>query len=101
MPSKSSYPILSADLQVGFHYKLKVIKDLFFHEALSKTVRTLRVSDIDADLNKFVSQEALQKLATLSLRGEVIFPVPLLLTANPFLVGYYRLLLGFSQKEFY
>jgi hypothetical protein len=101
MPNKPSYPILSADLQVGFHYKLKAIKDLFFHEALSKTIKTLRISDVDSELNKYVSEEALQKLATLSLRGEVIFPVPVLLTANPFLVGYYRLLLGFSQKEFY
>lgn len=101
MPNKSSYPILSADLQVGFHYKLKTIKDLFFHEALSKTIKTLKISDIDSELNKYVSEEALQKLATLSLRGEVIFPVPILLNSNPFLVGYYRLLLGFSQKEFY
>ena len=30
-----------------------------------------------------------------------MFPVPCLLNANPYLLGYYRLLLGFSQKEFY
>ncbi len=30
-----------------------------------------------------------------------MFPVPAVLTANPQLLGYYRLLLGFSQKEFY
>jgi len=48
-----------------------------------------------------VSEEALQKLASFSLRGETIFPIPLLLRENPFLIGYYRLLLGFSQKEFY
>lgn len=31
----------------------------------------------------------------------MLFPVPCLLRANPKLLGYYRLLLGFSQKEFY
>jgi hypothetical protein len=101
MPNKVSYPILSADLQVGFHYRLKTIKDLFFHGALSKTVKAVKISDIDFELNKYVAEESLQKLASLSLRGEVIFPIPILLTANPFLIGYYRLLLGFSQKEFY
>ncbi len=30
-----------------------------------------------------------------------MFPVPLVLTANPRLLGYYRLLYGYSQKEFY
>jgi hypothetical protein len=101
MSNKVAYPILSADLQVGFHYRLKAIKDLYFHEALSKTVRTVKISDIDNELNQYVPEDALQKLASLSLRGEAIFPVPLILIANPFLLGYYRLLLGISQKEFY
>jgi hypothetical protein len=30
-----------------------------------------------------------------------VFPVPCLLETQPYLIGYYRLLLGFSQKEFY
>lgn len=101
MSDEVNYPILSADLQVGFHYRLKTIKDLYFHEALSKTVKAIKISDIDKELNQFVSENALQKLALFSLRGEAIFPIPLLLHENPFLIGYYRLLLGFSQKEFY
>jgi len=96
-----TYPILQPDLQVGFYYKLKSIKDLYFHEALSKTVSQVQVADIDRELQMFVAPESLQKVATFSLRGEAIFPVPILLTKNPFLLGYYRLLLGFSQKEFY
>lgn len=34
-------------------------------------------------------------------RGELMFAVPSVLTNNPRLIGYYRLLYGFSQKEFY
>ncbi|MBD1392781.1 XcyI family restriction endonuclease [Mucilaginibacter glaciei] len=101
MPSNVLYPVLSADLQAGFHYRLKAIKELYFHEALSKTVKTIKISDIDFDLNKYVNENSLRQLASLSLRGEIIFPTPHLLYNNPFLVGYYRLLLGFSQKEFY
>ena len=37
----------------------------------------------------------------LVLRGETFFPVPCLLAARPELLGYYRLLYGISQKEFY
>jgi uncharacterized membrane protein YiaA len=40
-------------------------------------------------------------LAKHGLRGELVYPVPYLFANNPFLLGYYRLLLGFSQKEFY
>jgi hypothetical protein len=40
-------------------------------------------------------------LASHGLRGELMFSVPLLLTENPRLLGYYRLLYGYSQKEFY
>ncbi|MCP1381901.1 XcyI family restriction endonuclease [Runella salmonicolor] len=96
-----SFPVLSPELQIGFHYRLKNIKDLYFHEALRKAVQNLQISSIDAELNEYVPTDSLQKLASFSIRGEAIFPVPILLKENPFLLGYYRLLLGFSQKEFY
>src|SRR5271169_1619250 len=40
-------------------------------------------------------------MAAHSLRAELVFPVPMLLESNPRLLGYYRLLYGFSQKAFY
>ena len=96
-----TFPVLSADLQIGFHYRLKNIKDLYFHEALSKAVRNVPIEKLDKELNKTVPASALQKLAVFSIRGEALFPTTLLLKENPFILGYYRLLLGFSQKEFY
>jgi hypothetical protein len=35
------------------------------------------------------------------LRAELLFAVPAVLEKNPYLLGYYRLLMGYSQKEFY
>jgi len=35
------------------------------------------------------------------LRGELVFAVPCVLQANPHLLAYYRLLLGYSQKAFF
>ncbi|RCR71284.1 XcyI family restriction endonuclease [Larkinella punicea] len=99
--SPKNFPTLLPDLQIGLHYRLRNIKDLYFHEALSKAVKNMSISSIDSELNSLVSQDALQKLASFSLRGEALFPLPILLKENPFLLGYYRLLYGFSQKEFY
>lgn len=101
MKNDFSYPILSAELQVGFYFRLNTIKDLYFHDALSKTIQKLKISDIDNQLNNLVSNVSLQKLATVSIRGEALFPLPIILFENPFLLGYYRLLFGISQKEFY
>lgn len=95
------FPILPTDLQIGFFFRLKNLRDLYFHEALKGTVGSSPIHEIDIQLAKLVNPLALQKLARFSLRGECIFPVPLLLISNPYLVGYYRLVLGFSQKEFY
>ena len=99
--SNKPFPVLSPDLQIGFHFRLKNIKDLYFHAALSNAVQKIPVKKIDTELNELVPAEALQKLASFSMRGEALFPLPILLRENPFILGYYRLLLGFSQKEFY
>lgn len=61
----------------------------------------MRISQIDQQLGKFVRADPLAKLASFSIRGEFVFPVPVVLEANPFLLGYYRLLCGLSQKEAY
>jgi hypothetical protein len=62
---------------------------------------TIDLSKLDKELSQFVPEKHLKLLAKLGLRGEVVYPVPCLFETNPSLLGYYRLLLGFSQKEFY
>lgn len=59
------------------------------------------LSRLDTELSALVPSHALKRAAAYTLRGEVLFPVPYLLQTNPQLLGYYRLLFGFSQKEFY
>ena len=94
-------PILKPDLQINFFYRLKTIKEKFFIEALSDTVKELEIPEIDKQLANFVEQKYLNKVASFSLRGELFFPIPYIMEANPFLIGYYRLLFGISQKEMY
>lgn len=95
------FDVLTPDLQISFFFRLKMVEQTYLQEPFRETIKKLEIKTIDQELSKLVSKESLNKLATFSLRGEAVFPVPSILKQNPFLLGYYRLLLGFSQKEFY
>lgn len=101
MNSPLEFPVIDPDLQITFYYRLKEIKDSYFFAALSQTIDVLDIPTLDKELAKYVKPEYLKKLAKFHMRGEVFFPVPYILQNNPKLVGYYRLLFGISQKEFY
>jgi hypothetical protein len=88
-------------LQIDFAFSLEQIREQYLQEALSRAVVHVNISDIDTELTQFVPAESLTKLAGHGLRGELMFAVPSLLRAEPRLLGYYRLLLGYSQKVFY
>lgn len=101
MPSTGPFPVLNVDNQISYFSRLRDFKELYFFDALQQTVQFVSIANLDLQLAEFASMEGLQILASYSIRGEVLFPVPLLLKENPRLLGYYRLMLGFSQKEFY
>lgn len=87
--------------QISFANALKEIRTTYLQDALKATVSSMAISDIDAELHSFVDSTSLICLASHGMRGELLFAVPCLLSANPKLLGYYRLLLGYSQKGFY
>ena len=89
------------NLQVTFFARLSELRDVFLLDALLKTISESDIPEIDRDLKQFVSGSGLKIVAGWGLRGELVFPVPRLLKQRPQLIAYYRLLLGFSQKEFY
>lgn len=94
-------PSISPDLQVSFYYRLESIRQLHLQDALKQALGKVRLKQVDAELGRQVREDALRKVASFGLRGEVFFAVPCVIRANPHLLGYYRLLLGLSQKEFY
>lgn len=96
-----SLPVFKPDMQIIFYYRLNSLKEKYFFESLSKTVKNLDIPVIDAQLAQYVEPKYLSKLASFSLRGETFFPIPYVIKANPFLIGYYRLLYGISQKQMY
>ncbi len=97
----TDFKIPEPDLQVTFYQRLTEIRGICLLDALLTTVAGLQISRIDQELANLAAPAALGKIAGWGLRGELIFPVPSVLTSNPCLLGYYRLLLGFSQKQFY
>ncbi len=106
-PSRSAYecpgrfPVLHPTLQVGFHARLAEDARQRLLPALLDFVASAELDRIDAELREFVGSERLRAVASHGLRGELVYPVPYVLASRPMLLSYYRLLLGFSQKEFY
>jgi hypothetical protein len=89
------------DQQIGFSLALAQARGLYLQNALGETVESLDIAQLDTELAKFAPAKMLAALARHGLRGELVFVAPSVLSANPRLLGYYRLLLGYSQKEFY
>lgn len=93
--------VIPPGLQIDFFFLLQQIKTTNLQDALKKTVRKMDITLIDMELAKLVPKNHLALLASYGLRGELVFAVPCILKQDPLLLGYYRLLLGFSKKAFY
>jgi XcyI restriction endonuclease len=88
-------------LQIEFATLLEGARSLVLAEALRETVGALSATRLDVELAQFVDDASLTRIASFGIRAETVFPVPLLLSQKPSLIGYYRLLYGYSQKQFY
>lgn len=97
----SVFKIPEPDIQIEFYYRLEKMRETYLLDALLSAVSGLEIPRIDEELRELVSNSSLQRVAGWGLRGEIVFPVPYALQSQPTLLGYYRLLLGFSQKQFY
>lgn len=87
--------------QINFANALREMRTMYLQDALAAAVASMEIDRIDAELHDFVDNNLLQILAMRGMRGELLFAVPSILESNPRLLGYYRLLLGYSQKGFY
>ena len=56
---------------------------------------------LKSQISQYVPKDAQKRLAAAGIRDEHVFPLPAILEHRPTLVGYYRLMLGISQKRFY
>lgn len=95
--------VLQPDIQIALHTKLQAIRDKYLYEAMKATIedKDFKLEALETELKKYVPEKFRKKLTAVSVSANLFFPVPCLLNRNPYLLGYYRLLLGFSRKEFY
>jgi len=98
---KNNIKIPRPQMQIDFSIVLAEIRKEYLQDALRVSVAGMDIEIIDKELSLFVPKVDLAAVAARGMRAELIFPVPCLLSKNPKLLGYYRLLLGFSQKTFY
>ena len=91
---------IQADRPIDIYEALVAARRLQLQPALARAVSEVGVAVIDEELKKLVPSGALNHVAGLGLRGERVFPVPSILEHAPPLIGYYRMLLGISKKEF-
>lgn len=89
------------DRQLGFHELLVADRNTVLKDALRAAAAEVPRATLDAELGEFAPAAALKLLATAGIEAEEVFPTPSLLRRKPTLVGYYRLLLGAPQKQFY
>jgi hypothetical protein len=102
MPApRTAISLPSSKPQASVASHLETFRRLYLHQALSNAIQSLDLPHLNGALDDLAPDSDLRKLASRGIRGEFVFAVPMVLRKDPRLLGYYRLLLGFSQKEFY
>ena len=91
----------SASRQIAFHQLLVAARKTWLMDALSDALGGIDPKTLKRQLNRYIPRDVQQLLAAAGLRDEHVFPTPIILETKPTLVGYYRFLLGISQKSFY
>ncbi|CAN5538115.1 hypothetical protein BH10PSE16_BH10PSE16_29970 [soil metagenome] len=99
--TERSFYLESPKLQITFAHRLVTLQQTHLQPALLETLGSLDIVELDAEIARLVPAQGLKLLAAAGLRAEMLFVLPLVLTARPALLTYYRTLLGYSQKEFY
>jgi hypothetical protein len=90
-----------ASLQVRFHQLLVGARKMWLRDALDTALGRVDPNAVKEQMRTHAPADAIRILAAAGVRDEHVFPVPAILEDSPTLVGYYRLLLGVSQKQFY
>lgn len=98
---KPTFKVPSAKRQIAFQQLLVAARKTWLRDALAATVKSIPLPQLDRELHATAPARSLSALAALGVRGEAVFPTPIVLAKSPQLLGYYRLLLGSSQKLFY
>lgn len=87
--------------QAWMHNKLVQGRTRVLHGALREALLQADPEKVSEELGKYAPEDARQLLAGSGIRDEHVFATPEVIRRKPTVVGYYRLLTGISQKQFY
>lgn len=97
----ASFKFPSPDRQVYVHAYLDTARSTVLHGAVKGAAIQVSPATLSAELLQYVPSAGLQALQGTNVRSELVFATPCILRAQPYALGYYRLLLGISQKAMY
>lgn len=80
---------------------LETYRDSMLGDTLRKTVSKIDPKTLHKEIIDYVPTDGMMILQSAGIREEVVFALPCVLQRNPRLLGYYRLLMGISEKQFY
>ena len=87
--------------QFYVHSMLVAARETMLNDVLLKTLGTLDPDELADDIKAVAPTAGRKALQAAGIRDELVFAAPVVLATRPSLLGYYRLLLGVSQKQFY
>jgi hypothetical protein len=87
--------------QVYFAAFLARVRQTSLHNAVRDAAKHVKPNVLRQEITTYAPADGLQTIQGSSIRDEEVFATPTLLRSAPGTLGYYRLLLGISQKQFY
>ncbi len=99
LSDKPSIP--SVAKQIKAQQILDDYKDAMLGSQLRDACANIDPLTLHREIVEFVPKSSMKTLQSLGIREETLFALPCVLKENPRLLGYYRLLLGISEKQFY
>src|ERR1022692_4683409 len=87
--------------QLYVHSMLITAREMVLHEVLLKALAEVDPDVLSAEVRRYGPKAARQILQAAGIRDELVFATPSVIKQRPSALGYYRLLLGISQKIFY
>jgi len=87
--------------QLYVHRMLVGARETILHDVLLAALGEVDPDVLSAEVQRYGPKVARQVLQRAGVRNELVFATPAVIKQRPSTLGYYRLLLGISQKVFY
>ncbi|MFT4216760.1 MAG: XcyI family restriction endonuclease [Micropruina sp.] len=87
--------------QIYVHTFLDRSRARVLHQAIQTAAAAIAPATLRSEIAQYAPAAGLRALQGTTVRDELVFATPSILRHTPSALGYYRLLLGISQKRFY